>query len=79
MHHAEIVYCNGAVVGYTRSASYGHTLGGAVALAMVETNEPITVASVAAARWEIDIAGTRYPAVASVRPMYDPTSERIRL
>ena len=79
LHHAEVVYCNGTVVGYTRSASYGHTLGGAVALAMVETADPITNASVAGAQWEIDIAGTRYPAVASLRPLYDPTSERIRV
>ena len=28
--------------------------------------------------WELDIAGVRYPAVASLRPMYDPENLRIK-
>ena len=28
--------------------------------------------------WELDIAGERYPAVASLRPMYDPENLRIK-
>jgi 4-methylaminobutanoate oxidase (formaldehyde-forming) len=31
-----------------------------------------------AARWEVDIAGVRYPAEVSLRPRYDPTSARVR-
>ena len=27
--------------------------------------------------WEVDVAGTRYPAEVSLRPMYDPTSARV--
>jgi len=29
-------------------------------------------------RYEIDIAGERYPAKVSLRPMYDPKLERVR-
>jgi 4-methylaminobutanoate oxidase (formaldehyde-forming) len=29
--------------------------------------------------YEIEIAGRRYPATASLRPFYDPKSERIRV
>ena len=36
MFHAEVVHRDGEPVGYVRAASYGHTLGGAVGLAMVE-------------------------------------------
>src|SRR6185295_6638922 len=36
LFHAEPVLRDGKPVGYVRAASYGHTLGGAVALAMVE-------------------------------------------
>src|SRR6185369_194008 len=36
LFHAEVVRCNGRPCGYVRAASYGHTLGGAVGLAMIE-------------------------------------------
>ncbi len=78
MYHAEIVYRDGRAVGYIRAASYGHTLGGAVGLAMVQADEPIDQAWLDRGMWEVDIAGRRYPAVASLRPFYDPTSQRIR-
>ncbi len=77
MHHAEIVYRNGVAVGYTRAASFGHTLGGAVGLAMIESGEPVTPAWLAAGEWTVEIAERRYPAVASLRPLYDPTNARI--
>jgi hypothetical protein len=32
---------------------------------------------VAAGDWEVEVAGKRYPAVASVAPMYDPRNQRI--
>ncbi len=78
MHHAEIVLRDGAPVGYVRAASYGHTLGGAVGLAMVDAGEPLTADWIAGGAWEIDVAGERYPATASLRPMYDPENARIR-
>jgi 4-methylaminobutanoate oxidase (formaldehyde-forming) len=78
MFHAEIVHRNGTPVGYVRSASYGHTLGGAVGLAMIEAEEPIDQAYVESGRWEVDIAGNKYPAVASIRPLYDPSMKRIK-
>jgi 4-methylaminobutanoate oxidase (formaldehyde-forming) len=28
--------------------------------------------------WEVDIGGVRYPARASLKPMYDPTNARIK-
>jgi 4-methylaminobutanoate oxidase (formaldehyde-forming) len=78
MYHAEIVYRNDRVVGYMRIASYGHTLGGAVGLAMIEAGEPINKAYLKEGRWEVDIAGRKYPAEVSLKPMYDPTMERIK-
>jgi len=77
MYHAEIVYRDGIEVGEVRSASYGHTLGGAVGLAMVE-GEAVNQAWLDAGRWEVDIAGKKYPAVVSFRPMYDPAMERVK-
>ena len=78
LYHAEPVYRNDRAVGYIRMASYGHTLGGAIGLAMIEAGEPINKAYLAEGEWEVDIAGTRYPATVSLRPMYDPKMERIK-
>ena len=78
LHHAEVVLRDGVAVGYVRAASYGHTLGGAVGLAMLDAGEPLTADWLAAGDWEVDVAGVRYPAVTSLRPMYDPDNARIR-
>ena len=78
MFHAEVVRRNEKPVGYVRAASYGFTLRGAVGLVMVDAGEPVTQAYVSDAVWSVDIAGTAYPAVASIRPLYDPKMERIK-
>ena len=79
MFHAEVVRRNGKAVGYIRAASYGHTLGGAVGLMMVEAGEPIDQKYLDAGTWEVEIAGKIYPAVASLKPFYDPANERIKM
>jgi 4-methylaminobutanoate oxidase (formaldehyde-forming) len=77
MFHAEVVHRDGVPVGYVRAASYGHTLGGAVGLVMIEPNVPVDEAYLSSGNWEVDIAGKRYPAVVSARPLYDPAMKRI--
>jgi 4-methylaminobutanoate oxidase (formaldehyde-forming) len=79
MFHAEVVRRNDKPVGYVRAASYGHTLGGAVGLVMVESHEPIDAAWLESGQWDVEIAGKRYPAVASLRPLYDPDMKRIKV
>ncbi|HYN75442.1 MAG TPA: FAD-dependent oxidoreductase [Candidatus Limnocylindria bacterium] len=78
LFHAEVVHRDGVPVGYVRAASYGHTLGGAVGLAMIDAGEPLDQAWIDAGEWQIDVAGTRHPARASLRPLYDPTNARIK-
>ncbi len=78
LYHAEVVHRNNRAVGYVRAASYGHTLGGAVGLAMIDAGEPINKAYIQDGAWEVDIAGSRYPAEVSLRPMYDPKMDRIK-
>jgi glycine cleavage system aminomethyltransferase T/glycine/D-amino acid oxidase-like deaminating enzyme len=82
MHHAEVVHRDDVPVGYVRAASYGHTLGGAVGLAMVDSGRTdggaLDQAWIDAGTWSVDIARTRHPATASLRPLYDPTNARIR-
>jgi 4-methylaminobutanoate oxidase (formaldehyde-forming) len=78
MFHAEIVRRDGVAVGYVRAASYGHTLSGAVGLAMIEPGVPVDAAYLNAGRWEVEVAGCCYPATVSLAPLYDPRMTRIR-
>jgi heterotetrameric sarcosine oxidase gamma subunit len=77
LHYGEVIYLDGKRVGYIRSGNYGHTLRGAVGLGLVENRDGVTSEFVKEAKFEIDIAGRRYPAEASLRPMYDPKMERV--
>jgi 4-methylaminobutanoate oxidase (formaldehyde-forming) len=81
LHHAEVIHREGIAAGYVRAGSYGFTLGGAVGLAMVGAvsgGQPVTKAWLDSGTWEVDIAGLRYPATVSLRPLYDPANERIK-
>jgi 4-methylaminobutanoate oxidase (formaldehyde-forming) len=78
-YHDEPVYRDGVLAGRVSSAAYGHSLGYTVALGYVTAPEPGTPPSwYTAGEYEIEIAGQRVPADASLRPRYDPRSERPR-
>ncbi|MEO6821275.1 MAG: glycine cleavage T C-terminal barrel domain-containing protein, partial [Candidatus Nanopelagicales bacterium] len=78
LYHDEPVLRDGVIVGKVASAMYGPTLGGTVALAYVGGDHSIDTAWINDGRYEVDVAGTRFPATASLRAMYDPTSERTK-
>ncbi len=82
LFHAEVVRCNDRPCGYVRAASYGHTLGGAVGLAMIEADAVpggvIDQKSIDAAAWDVEIAGTRTPVRVSLRPLFDPDNKKIK-
>jgi glycine cleavage system aminomethyltransferase T len=79
MFHAEIVHRDGKPVGYIRAASYGFTLGGAVGLAMIDGDQPIDQSYLDSGEWTVEIGAASHPAVASLRPMYDPANKRVRM
>jgi len=79
LFHAEVVHRDGGPAGYIRSASYGFTVGGAVGLAMIDAGEPIDQAYLDAGEWTVQVGAAAYPAVASLRPLYDPGNKRIRI
>ena len=84
LFHGEVLFRNGKAVGDVRAASYGHTLGGAVALAHLRLDEDdpefVTKKYVTGsdAQWEISVAGHKYPALVSLSPLYDPKNLRIK-
>lgn len=74
----EIIYRDGEIVGYLQTGSYGFTLGGAMGMGFVENEEGATTDFIKSGKYEIDIAGERFPAKASLRPMYDPKGIKVR-
>ncbi len=78
LYHNEPIWRDDALVGYIASAMYGHTLGGAVGLGYVHHAQGVDAAFVREGRYQIEIAGERFPAKASLRPMYDAKGLRIR-
>ncbi len=80
LHYGEPIYRDGLRVGYIMSGGYGHTLGAAVGVGPVENEAGIaTVDYIINGEYEIEVAGVRYPAKASLRPMYDPKLLRVRI
>jgi 4-methylaminobutanoate oxidase (formaldehyde-forming) len=78
LYHTEPILLDGRIAGYLSSGGYGHTLGAAVGLGYVSCEPGEPPDSVLARRIEIDVAGTLVSAEASLKPMYDPTSARVR-
>ncbi len=79
LYGEEPILRDGVAVGYLRSGAYGHTLGGAMGFGYVEHEEGVTADFLRSGDFEILVAGERFPAAASLRPMYDPGNERVRM
>ncbi|MBQ76199.1 MAG: FAD-dependent oxidoreductase [Gammaproteobacteria bacterium] len=78
LYHNEPIWRDNQIVGYIASGMYGHTLGAAVGLGYVNHEDGVNAGFVKSGQYEIEVAGVRVPATASLRPMYDPSNSRIR-
>ena len=79
LYHTETIVRDGTVVGYLTSGAYGHTLGAAVGLGYVPCRVGEAAADMLGHKFQIEVAGARVDAIASLKPLYDPTSARIRV
>jgi len=79
LYHNEPIWRNGELVGRISSAMFGHTLGAPLGLGyLANGGEPVTPEWVSAGRYEVEVADERIPARVSLRPFYDPSSERVK-
>ncbi len=78
LYHNEPILRDGEFVGYLTSGGYGHALGASVGMGYVPCAGE-SAAAVLASAYEIEIAGVRYGAEASLKPFYDPMSKRVRV
>jgi sarcosine dehydrogenase len=74
---SEPIYRNGQPVGYTTSGSYGHSVGGAVAMGYVNNSTGVNSDFIKSGRFEINVSGERFSARAYLRAPYDPERKRI--
>ncbi len=76
----ELVLRDGVVAGQVTSAAWGETVGGCVGLAYVRAADDSVVDAdwVKAGSYQVNVGGERHPISASLRPIYDPTSAKIR-
>ncbi|MDM8164699.1 FAD-dependent oxidoreductase [Roseovarius sp.] len=77
LFHNEPVIREGEYVGYLSSGNYGHHLGAAVGMGYVPCKGE-SAQDVLGSTYEIDVMGTKVKAKASLKPMYDPKSERVK-
>ena len=78
LYHDEPVWRDGELVGQICSGMYGHTLGRSLGLGTVEAETGVTREFIRSGHYEIEIAGRRVAARASLRPFYDPDGEKVR-
>jgi 4-methylaminobutanoate oxidase (formaldehyde-forming) len=77
LYHNEPIWQGDSIVGCIRSAMFAHSLGAAVGLGYVSSPHGVSDA-IGPDDYDIEVAGVRYPATASLRPLYDPRNECIK-
>ncbi|MFC3087109.1 GcvT family protein [Tabrizicola soli] len=77
LFHNEAIVRDGRIVGPVTSGNYGHFLGGAIGMGYVPAKGQ-SEDDILSSRYEIEVAGQRHEAIASLAPMHDPASERVR-
>ncbi|MEM7411809.1 MAG: FAD-dependent oxidoreductase [Myxococcota bacterium] len=81
LFHDEPVWRDGECVGHITSGAFGHQLGAALGLGYVrapEPDAPVRPDWIRAGTYELEVAGRRISAEASLRPWFDPTGARVR-
>jgi 4-methylaminobutanoate oxidase (formaldehyde-forming) len=79
LYHDEPIWRDGAPVGHITSGAYAHTLGCAIGLGYVLSDEPTSLANLCKASYEIEIADQRVPATATSRAFVDPDNQHMHL
>jgi len=79
IYHNEPIWRDGKLLGYITSGMYGHTIGAACGMGYLENEAGVSADFVNAGTYEIEIACERFSARASLKPLYDSKSERVKM
>ncbi|MDE2738115.1 MAG: FAD-dependent oxidoreductase, partial [Paracoccaceae bacterium] len=78
LYHNEPIVRNQEIVGYLSSGSYGHHLGASIGMGYVPVKEE-TAKDLLSSDYDIEVAGTRFKAKASIKPLFDPSHSRMKM
>lgn len=80
VYHNEPILRDGRICGYATSGMFGHTIGSSLAMGYVEADgDVVTPDYVKSGAYRLRINGREYEAEASLKPFYDPKSERVKI
>ena len=83
LYHNEPIWCKQAqhdkIVGDLTSGMYGHTVDTCLGMGYVSYEDGVSKDFLESSTFEIEVAGERHRARASLRAFYDPKSERVRM
>ena len=83
LYHNEPIWCKQAqhdkIVGDLTSGMYGHTVETCLGMGYVSYEDGVSKDFLESSTFEIEVAGERHRARASLRAFYDPKSERVRM
>jgi glycine cleavage system aminomethyltransferase T len=76
----ELLLRDGEACGHVTSAAWGESVGGCVGLAYVRRTDGdvVTKDFLEAGSYQVDVAGQLVGVTVSLRPPYDPRSERVK-
>jgi len=79
LYHNEPMWLDGKLVGRITSGMFGHTVGKSLGMGYVANPHGIVDAAfLGSGRFEVEVAGERIAAQATLRPFYDPTNSRVK-
>ncbi len=78
LYHDEPIYRDGALVGRTSSGMWSYVENRCLAMGYLNHPGGVTSEWLEAGSFEIEVAGRRIDATASIRSFYDPTNQRVK-
>ena len=79
LYHNEPIWRDDVLVGRITSGMFGHTIGKPLGLGYIaNVDGPADAPFINSGRYEVEVAGERVAAEATLRPLYDPASRRVK-
>ena len=74
----ETIFRNGERVGWLTTGGYGYTIARSIGYGYIRNPLGVSADYVTAGSYELEVGGERVPAIASLKPFYDPTNSRVK-
>jgi 4-methylaminobutanoate oxidase (formaldehyde-forming) len=78
-YHEEPIIADGKIVGRTTAGMFGHTVGSTIAMGYVNHAEGVTKEWLDNTQFEIEVECERYKVTPSLRSIFDPALEKIKI